>query len=73
MDIVEQRGEHYGDPKVNHARIAAMWEAYLGHPVSAHDVAMCMILVKVSRARAGMNIDNYTDISGYASIASRLK
>jgi hypothetical protein len=72
MGIVEERGEHYGDPRPNHERIAAMWSAYLGHPVTAHDVAVCMILVKASRAKAGRNPDNYTDIAGYAEIARGL-
>jgi hypothetical protein len=32
-----------------------------------------MILVKVSRAKAGSKADNYTDIAGYAEIAEQLR
>jgi hypothetical protein len=32
-----------------------------------------MVLVKVSRAKAGDNDDNYTDMAGYAEIARRLR
>lgn len=73
--IVEQRAETYGDPRPNMNRTAALWSAYLGHTVTPHDVAMCMILVKASRAKAGGDArhgDNYVDIKGYAEIAELL-
>lgn len=72
MSIVEQRAETYGDPSPNLERTAALWSAYLGHEISAHDVAICMILVKVSRAKVSAHADNYTDIRGYAEIAGML-
>ena len=72
-DIVAERAAHYGDPHPNHERIAAMWSAYLGRTVSAHDVAVLMILVKVSRMKADPHhVDNYTDLAGYAQIAQAL-
>jgi hypothetical protein len=73
MDIIKERGHDYGDPAANHERIAALWTAYLGTEVSAHDVAICMVLVKASRAKAGKRDDNYTDMAGYAEIARRLR
>jgi hypothetical protein len=73
MDIIKERGHDYGDPATNHERIAALWTAYLGTEVSAHDVAICMVLVKASRAKAGKRDDNYTDMAGYAEIARRLR
>jgi hypothetical protein len=73
MDILDERHSDYGDAGVNHRRIAALWSQYLGHHISAHDVAICMILVKVSRAKAGRRDDNYEDIAGYAEIARRLR
>jgi len=73
MDILDERHSDYGDAGHNHRRIAALWSSYLGQHVSAHDVAICMILVKVSRAKAGKRDDNYTDMSGYAEIARRLR
>ena len=72
MSIVEQRAQTYGDPHPNMERTAALWSAYLGTEVSAHDVAICMILVKVSRAKVSAHTDNYTDIRGYADIAELL-
>jgi hypothetical protein len=73
MNIVDERGKDYGDAAANHRRIAALWSAYLGTHVSAHDVAMCMVLVKVSRAKAGRKDDNYVDIAGYSEIARSLR
>lgn len=72
-DIVEQRAEHYGDPRPNMERTAALWSAYLGHEVTAHDVAVCMILVKCSRAKVSAHADNYEDIRGYSQIAEALR
>jgi hypothetical protein len=72
-DIVEQRAEHYGDPKPNMERTAALWSAYLGHEVTAHDVSVCMMLVKISRAKVSAHDDNYVDIRGYADIAQALR
>lgn len=73
MDLITERGRDYGDPGTNHRRIAALWSAYLGHHVTAHDVAICMILVKASRAKAGNRADNYDDIAAYAAIAKGLR
>jgi hypothetical protein len=73
IDILNERQADYGDAGHNHRRIAALWSAYLGTHISAHDVAMCMVLVKVSRAKAGRRDDNYTDMAGYAEIARRLR
>ena len=75
MNIVTERAADYGSPRPNHERIAHLWNAYLepATPITAHDVAMCMILVKVSRAKAGSKADNYTDIAGYAEIAEALR
>lgn len=72
-DIVEQRAEHYGDPRPNMERTAALWSAYIGTDISAHDVAVCMMLVKISRAKVSAHADNYVDIRGYSEIAEGLR
>jgi hypothetical protein len=70
-DILDERGKDYGDPVVNHARIAELWTAYLGHDVTAHQVAICFILAKISRlAQSPGHLDSYVDIDGYARIAA---
>ena len=42
-----QRNTDYGDSVTNHENIANLWSAFLGKKISAHDVAICMVLVKV--------------------------
>jgi hypothetical protein len=75
VDIITERAADYGDPRPNHERIAHLWNAYLepATPITAHDVAICLVLVKISRAKAGERDDNYTDMAGYAEIARRLR
>ena len=71
--IVDERGKFYGDPRVNLDRIAGLWTAYLGHPVTAHDVAQMMVLTKISRSKVSRLDDNYTDAIGYTEIARDLR
>lgn len=77
MDIVAERGKTYGgqdDGYANLRRIAQLWSAYLGHPVTAHDVSWLMVLMKASRSRQDpAHLDNYTDARGYADLAERLR
>jgi hypothetical protein len=81
VDIITERAADYGDPRPNHERIAHLWNAYLepATPITAHDVAICMVLVKISRAKAGSQSksgskpDTYLDMAGYAEIAERLR
>jgi Domain of unknown function (DUF6378) len=73
VNIVEQRAEHYGDPRQNLDRIAGLWTAYIGYPVTAHDVAQMMVLTKISRSKVSNHDDNYADAIGYTEIARDLR
>lgn len=73
MNIVDERAEHYGDPRANLDRIAGLWTAYVGHPLTAHDVAQMMVLVKISRSKVAKHDDNYADAIGYTEIARDLR
>jgi hypothetical protein len=70
-----QRQQDYGGPTQSFTRIADLWSSYLDHPVTAHDVAMMMILLKVSRSKNGIESsgtpqrDSLVDIAGYAGCA----
>lgn len=71
--ILDTRENDYGDVRVNHERIAALWSAYLGYPINAHQVAICMALVKLSRLRnSPTHQDSYDDLEGYLHIAMTL-
>lgn len=72
--IVEERAKHYGDPGPNNRRIAALWSAFLGVEISAHDVAWMMIMLKASRSKVDpSHLDNYEDAHGYVRIAEQLR
>ena len=74
-EIINERGKSYG-PVVhggNITRIAGMWGAYLGVPVSEHDVCWMMTLLKASRSRNDvLNDDNYEDAVAYVQMAKQL-
>lgn len=60
------RGADYGPPLDDFSRTAAMWSAILGVPVTAEQVGLCMIAVKLSRLCNSMKRDSLVDIAGYA-------
>lgn len=72
-ELLAERGRVYGDAVSTHARIGEAWSAVLGHPVSAHEVALCMVALKIIRAAcAPDHQDSYDDIRGYTAIAEQI-
>ena len=74
--ISGDRAATYGDATVSHQRIADLWATYLGTPISAVDVAMCMVLLKVSRSKGGDKpgkMDTFVDIAGYAALCAEFE
>lgn len=71
-----ERAKDYGDVTENFQRIANLWTDYLGPDdwqFTPHDVAMMMILVKMSRlATGGYHRDSLVDIAGYAALDAKL-
>ena len=68
--ILVERGKQWGDPVYTHERIARVWSGILNFQVSAHDVALCMVGLKLVRAAVNpAEPDSYTDAKGYADIA----
>ena len=47
-------------------RTATLWLAFLGKTITAEDVPLMMILLKVSREANKHKRDNLVDIAGYA-------
>lgn len=82
IDILEEasdiisgaRQEEYGKPEDSFQKIADYWSIYLGHQVSAQDVALMMVMLKVARVPDGKKAsrDTMVDIAGYAAIGSTL-
>ena len=71
--VTGQRQHDYGDKYQNHENIARLWSAYLDYEISAHDVAICMLLVKVARLKHRATKDCYIDMAGYAAIACEIQ
>jgi len=72
--IDNDREETYGDPGVNIRRIAELWSAYLGTPVTGADVCWMMVLHKASRAKHKPDHqDNETDAIGYIALIDRMR
>ncbi len=58
----------YGHPSENFGNIAKLWSVYLGREITAEQVAVCMILLKVERLRhAPGHEDSVVDICGYGN------
>lgn len=68
------RQDSYGDPSENFERIATMISAYLGHPVTPSQVAVMMVLIKVSRlASSPDHADSFIDMAAYSALAGSLR
>lgn len=59
------RQNDYGHPLDDFTRAGKIWEAILGVPVSAEQVALCMVGVKIAREVNRQKIDNAVDGIGY--------
>ena len=78
--ISKTRNETHGDAFKNHAEIAEFWNIFLDGKlqpmasITAQDVAIMMILLKVSRSNQGkeFNLDNFIDMAGYSAIAGEI-
>lgn len=71
--VTKDRQNAYGTPEDNFNCIAGLWSSYLGTPITAQQVAVLMILLKVARSKSSPDYaDNYVDICGYAACASEV-
>lgn len=72
--VYGERGETYGHPLDDFTRTADMWSAILGvnRPITAEEVAMCMMALKISRQTYQPKRDNVTDMAGYAECLQRI-
>jgi hypothetical protein len=60
------RQAEYGHPLDNLDRAAQIWSVILGSPVTAEQVALCMIGMKIARQVHKPKADTVVDIIGYA-------
>ena len=71
VTLVEgDRALEYGDKVINHSNIAKLWSAYLNQPLTGHEVAVMMCLLKIARTKLGKRTrDTYVDAAAYMAIA----
>lgn len=68
-----EREQEYGTPENNLADIAALWSVVLGVEVLPYQVGLCMVQLKIARAREGRGKrDTYVDMAGYAALAAEV-
>ena len=71
--IVRERGESYGDARANLTDTARRWSNTLGHEVTAEQVCMMMVDLKIARLKTSPHhIYSLHDICGYVALLSEL-
>lgn len=69
-----ERARDYGDATEMHRRIAVGWSEILGVNVKAHEVALCMVWLKMSRLIETPNHgDSYVDGVAYMALAGEIQ
>lgn len=61
------RQQDYGHPADDFAKTAKMWSVIFGFEVTAEQVPLAMVAVKISRQLNRPTRDNLVDIAGYAN------
>lgn len=73
--VCTDREQQYGSPENNFSLIARLWREYLDtdKPITAHDVAVMMALLKIARIATGtFKADSYVDACGYLACAGEI-
>ena len=66
--VSRDRLADYGDPSESFERVARVWSAILGCPVTAAQAALCMAGLKLVREAHRHKPDNLVDLAGYARV-----
>lgn len=68
-----ERARSYGDATESFGRTADLWAAVLGVPVTAEQVALCLVQLKVARlVNSPRHHDSWVDIVGYAALGGEV-
>lgn len=68
------RAKDYGDAFEMHRRIAAGWSEILRVNVTAHQVALCMSWLKISRlVETPSHYDSFVDLVAYGALAGEIE
>ena len=71
--VTRDRNNQSGEPEELFGLIASYWTAHLDYPVSAHDVAVMMTMLKLARIRANPgHRDSWVDAVGYLACGAEV-
>ena len=71
--VTRDRVAAHGRAEDTFARIAALWSADLGIPLTGTDVARMMVLFKMARAKGNpAHEDNWVDAAGYSALGGEM-
>ena len=71
---LDEREGEYGNAQEMFDKIAARWSITLGHTITARQVALCMIDLKLSRLSVDLNHDDsMIDAAGYITLMNGLR
>ena len=72
-NVIAERSTQYGDAATNMSAIAARWSATLGREVTAAQVVLCLLDLKLARlAHDPTHEDSAVDVCGYAALLREL-
>jgi len=71
--VNSERQMDYGDPTLNLERISAVASTILNKQLSAKDIALIFVAVKLCREGANHKRDNLLDMACYAELIDRLE
>jgi hypothetical protein len=72
--VVRDRRRTYGEPELLFARVAVRWSQVLGTKVTAPQVALCLVDLKLARLTVDpAHLDSLVDVAGYAAIVREVQ
>ena len=72
-NVIAERSTQYGDVGGSMASIAARWSATLGKEITAAQVVLCLLDLKLARLAHDPNHeDSAVDVCGYAALLREL-
>lgn len=73
LQTFEERRAEYGSAERNMVQVAKRWSLVLGQEVSAQDVVLCLLELKLARLTFDpAHVDSIIDVAGYAAVLAEL-
>lgn len=71
--VYGDRQDAYGNVTDNFSNIAKLWSVVIGKDITAEQVALCMVQVKVARQLHKPGRDNLVDGAGYFATIEKMQ